>query len=307
MSKRRKKKRPVPNLSPSLFLRSRLDTLWSNEALSRQDNPAIEGDLDAIARGIEPDFLLQTILRAYLSTPVPSRARLDTVLPDWLRKRNYLETLEQMITDQSLDSDLHQQALAWLEGAGRDTKSLTSTLQDLFCQAFYYGDRSQAMAAIFWYTHPKKNRAQGFSFLIDHNPPWDGAIKDVFLSPRRSPKDLIQQFVDTWAEGGMVVKPISAGEVKTKILTALGSNRASKIRLPRDLITNRELFIRQVLSLPNTPGTPAFTADDFDFLSESGEPPEKIMRFEQTVGRRIRLEDGKEAFIVGGPDWDDEE
>ena len=100
---------------------------------------------------------------------------------------------------------------------------------------------------------------------------------------------------------------ISAERAKTVILTALNYNRAAKLRLPQDLIAAREAFIRYVLSLPDAPDTPAFTVDDFDFLAHNGKLPEEIRHFEQTVGRRVRLEDGEEALVMGNPDWEDEE
>ena len=61
-----------------------------------------------------------------------------------------------------------------------------------------------------------------------------------------------------------------------------------------------------MLSLPDEPDTPAFTVDDFNFLARNGKLPEKIIQFEQTVGRRVRMEDGKEILVMGGPDWDEE-
>jgi hypothetical protein len=67
-----------------------------------------------------------------------------------------------------------------------------------------------------------------------------------------------------------------------------------------------------VLSLPDAPDTPAFSTDDFHALSEAGQSAETLSRFEQTVGRRVLMEDGKELFIDASianmdfGDWDDE-
>jgi hypothetical protein len=104
----------------------------------------------------------------------------------------------------------------------------------------------------------------------------------------------------------MELEPVSAERAKTVIMTALNCSRAAKLRLPRDLIAARDEFIRYVLSLPDGPDTPAFVADDFDFLARTGKRPEEVMHFEQTVGRRVRMEDGKELLVMGGPDWDEE-
>jgi hypothetical protein len=72
------------------------------------------------------------------------------------------------------------------------------------------------------------------------------------------------------------------------------------------LIRARDAFERVVLLLPDVPDTPAFTMEDFDFLAHHGERPEGIMHFEQTVGRRVRLDDGEEILIIG-TDWEDED
>ena len=109
-----------------------------------------------------------------------------------------------------------------------------------------------------------------------------------------------------WDRGGMKLETISAERAKTVVLTALNCNRAADLRLPRDLIAARKFFVRFVLPLPDAPDTPAFTLDDFDYLARHGERPEEVVDFEQTVGRRVRMEDGKEVLVMGEPDWEDE-
>ncbi len=310
MSKRKKRKRI--SLSPAAALRPRLDNLWADDALLHKDDTAIEGDLGIIARGVAPDLLVETMLRAYLAASASVRARLDNILPHWLSKRDHVSVLREMLVAQSLDSDLRSQALAWMASLGIDTESLES-LPSLFFDAYYYddeaslGEKSQAYAMVIWYTSPKKRRAQGMGFLLDYNPPWDGSVKDILVSPRRAPKRLLKDILDTWRDGEMEPWSISAERVKTVILTALNCNRAADIRLPRDLIAKRKTFERYVMSLPDAPGTPSFTAEDFDLLARQGKRPEEIMHFEQTVGRRVRLGDGEQLLVLGSPDGDDEE
>ncbi|MCP4542484.1 MAG: hypothetical protein GY832_35640 [Chloroflexi bacterium] len=309
MSKRKKRKKR--SLSPAVVLRPRLDNLWADAALLHKDDPAIEKDLDTVARGIAPDIVTKTVLRAYLAASAPARARLDSVLPRWLSKHDYVSTLKEMMAAQLLDSDLRSQALAWMTSLGIDTESIDN-LPSLFFRAYYYddeallGEKSQAYAMVFWYTSPKKHRARGLGFLLDYNPPWDGSVKDVIVAPRRPPEKLIRGVLDIWKRGDMEPDTVSPERVKTVILTALNCNRVANLRLPRDLIDARETFDRHVMALPDTPDTPAFTMDDFDILVRKGKRPEEIMHFEQTVGRRVRLPDG-EVLVVGNSDWDDEE
>jgi hypothetical protein len=67
------------------------------------------------------------------------------------------------------------------------------------------------------------------------------------------------------------------------------------------LISHREYFLRYILTLPNTPETPTFTHEDFNALIHADRTPESIMAFEQNVGRRVRMDDGEEVFVMGDP------
>ena len=143
MSKRKKKH--ALKISPATTLRPRLD---------------------AIARDVAADFLVVTMLRAYLAAPAPGRGRLDRVVPRWLSQRGYVNTLQDVVAGQALGADVRPAALGWAEAAGVDTRSFECP-PDLFFRAYYYddvrtlGEKSQAYAIVFWYTSPRKKRAQG--------------------------------------------------------------------------------------------------------------------------------------------------
>jgi hypothetical protein len=311
MSKRRRKKRKAVRISPESTLRPRLDSLWAEGALLHKDDGAVEGDLDVLARDVAPGFLVETMLRAYTDAPVPVRARLNDILPGWLSRHEHLSLLKEMVVEHALAQDLRSAAVAWMEAAGLDTRSL-DRVPDPFYQAYYHddeavlGEKSQAYVAVLWYTSARRNRAQGMGFLLDYNPPWDGSVKDILVTPRRSPKRLARDILGVFTRGGMELEPVSAERAKTVIVTGLNCNRAAKLCLPRDLIAAREEFVRHVLSLSDGPDTPAFTVDNFDFLARTGKRPEEVVHFEQTVGRRVRMEGGKELLVMGGPDWDEE-
>jgi len=280
-----------------------MDRLWADESLLHKDDAAIMADLDVLARDVSSEMLVTAMLRAYQAASEAAQSRLDDVLPHWLAQNKHAKTLRDMAVEQSLGPDLRPLALLWLAAAGMDTIELEKQ-PSLFLEAYYYddegqwGDKSQAYVAVFWYTDRRKTRAQGFAFLLDYNPPWDGSVKDVLIPPRRAPRRLLKEFLDIWKSGHMEPASISPQRAKTVILTALNCNREAEIRLPRDMINDRSLFEQLVLSLPDEPDTPAFTMEDFDFLAQHGERPEKIVHTEQTLGHRIRLENGKEAVIV---------
>ncbi len=303
---RKHKKHAAPNLSPIFTLRPRLDALWGNPALSQQTDAALGSAMDAIARGVKADAFLQTILAAYLATPTPTRARLDAFVPRWLRERNLLPTLEALTAQGALQGEPRKQAIAWLTANGVSLQLPEPTPTDLFYQAYDLNDKSQAFVTVLWYVNPKKNRLHGINFLIDHNPPWDGAVKDVMVYPHLDPRDMMRRYIDFWKERGQALTPIDGATAKTRVLHALECNRASEIRLPHDLIANRDAFARFVLALPDAPDTPTFTDDDWTFLRNNGQTPEAISHYEQTVGRRVRMDDGKELLVMGAPGWDDE-
>jgi hypothetical protein len=304
--KRHKKGSTVAAIPPISSLRPRLDALWNSTALPDQDQSATYADLDAVIQGVKPALFLPTMLRAYTAAPAEAQARLDEVLPLWLRDRDYVATIEDLVAQGMLDGALQQQAIQWIASTGHDPLAALTEWNSFF-RADFSGDDSQAALILLWYTSRNQHRVQGFNFLIDYNPPWDGSIKDIMLYPQRSPQAAITQFVDGWrARVPVPMRQIDAVEAKQKIIEALARNDEAKIRLPEDLITSREAFVQHVLTLPDGPQTSSFTLEDFDFLCRNGERPEAITRYEQTVGRRVRMPDGKELLVMGGDlDWDE--
>lgn len=306
-NKQRKKGSSGPAISPLSALRPRLDVRWSTPTLPEQDQDALYADLDAITQGIKPALFLPIMLRAYSAAPTAAQARLDEVVPVWLQDRQYGGVLEELVARGDIAIEHQQQAMDWLTAAGGDTGKLAALAEwTHFFRADFTGDDSQAALLLLWYTTRQQQRVQGFNFLIDYNPPWEGSVKDIIAYPQRSPKAAVAEFVDTWrARMHTSAEQIDAAEAKQTILDALICNREAAIRLPQDLITSRDLFVRYVLTLPDGPDTPAFTAEDFDALCQNGERPERLMHFEQTVGRRVRMGDGKEILVMGNPSWDD--
>jgi hypothetical protein len=236
------------------------------------------------------------------------RSWLAEMLPAWLRDRQYGGVLEELVATGSIAVEQQQHAIDWLASIGSDPGTLAVLAEwHHFYHAESTGDDSEAAMILLWYTNRQQQRVHGMNFLIDYNPPWDGAVKDIIVYPQRSPRAAITEFVDTWrARMHHSVRQVDAVEAKQAILDALECNREAGIRLPQDLITSRDLFLRYVLTLPGWPDTPDFTAEDFDTLSRNGERPEADMHYEQTVGRRVRTADGKEILIMGGGlDWDE--
>lgn len=300
MSKKKPAKRP--NLSPAAFLRIRLDTLWSTPGLPQESAEKIAGDLEVLARGVTADFFLSTLLRASLTASEAARARLDTVIPAWLVHREYAGILAEAIQDGTLEDELLDQATRWLQAA--DVEVPVVSPQETFYKAFHYSNEFQGLLMIFWYANVRKTKAQGMGFLLDYNPPWEGAVKDIALYPKSSPEELVELITTEWEDLGMFLEAIDATQAATELVNVLLCNRAQVIRLPKDLISARDPFIRHVLPLLKAPDLPVFTAEDFDQLSQEGKTPEELIFIEHTQGGRMRLSDGKEILVMrDDDDW----
>lgn len=297
--KKRKQKRSTPNLSPIVQLRPRLDRLLSDETLAEKAPESLRTDLDNVFKGLKPFEFLPVLLRAYPYAPEQVQTRLDEMLPEWLSEHGYTDTLLDLLKKHRIDPKEEQRAQAWLTSAGADVSVLQEEREEsLFYGAYTYSDESQGMVVIYWYTDHRRYEVRGMSFLLDFNPPWEGSVKDITVLPQRSPERAVQEYVGMLRQRGMPLEPLGAAEAKREVLKGLMINRREKIRLPRDLIYARKPFLQHVLSLPDMPETPRFTAQDFETLSHTGKTPESISHYEQTVGRRVRMADGKEVLVM---------
>jgi hypothetical protein len=307
MGKRDKQRQPERRGAGLSSLRPRLDQLLRGESLAQADQGALYEGLDALTSGIKPAIFLPTIIAAVNAAPEVAQAPLDQLVPGWLSEHEYLATLSELVTRQSLGAEQQPRALAWLAAAGADTGELAAELAawDPFYDAYRISNPSQGTLMIFWYASPRKHRVQGLSLLLDFEPPWNGAVKDAMRYPQRTPEAAIEEFVDLWADRGMTPARLTAIEAKQEAIEALEHNRESNIRLHADLVSAREHFLRYVLALPDGPDTPAFTAADFDYLAKHGQNPEAIRRQEQMFGYRTRLPNGQEVQILRGPGDDD--
>jgi hypothetical protein len=307
--RKRKQRRSTPNLPPIVMLRPRLDELLGDKTLIKKDSQVLKTDLSAVFKGLDLYEFLPVLLRACANASTQVQARLDAVVPEWLGERGYLGSLFELLEQgrASYEDKDRRRVVTWLRAAGADVSGLQEPqAEECFYQAYMYADESQGVIIVLWYTDSRRRKVRGMNFLVDFNPPWEGAVKDIAVFPQGSPDRVTREYVDFWTRRGLLLKRLSASEVKREILECLEVNRHEGIRLPRDLIRARDLFLEHVLSLPDLPDTPPFTAEDFDTLASAGETPESLSHFEQTVGRRVRMEDGQEVFIMGKPFDEDE-
>jgi len=308
MAKKKKQNRG-PNLSPLSLLRPRLDGLLNNPSWVAHDAAAIYADLTAVVKGTAPSAYLPILLKTVNDADQPIQQRLTALLPTWLQQMATVDELVDLVEQGNLQPQEISSATKLLHACGVEVSATAAGDDHAFYSAYYGADDlgSQGFLIILWYANRQQNRVRGLSFLLDFNPPWDGAVKDVMTLPQRSPREMVAQFVDRWRnnEVSVAIDKLDAVAAKQRMFAALACNRTQQIRLPRDLIAIREIFANHVLALPDDPATPSFTLADFDELAQVGQPAESLVHTEQTLGRRVRLEDGKELLIVGNP-FDDE-
>jgi hypothetical protein len=299
------KKRKLPKHLRLSMLRPKLGTLLNTETLLEMEDATLRRELDTLFKGLDPEAFLPVLVKTACDAMPEVQARLNNTIPKWIEDQDYSEPLLKVAEQRSLNAAEKRCIEEWLERSGIPQHELEKIEKnpDLFYKAYTHTDEfgSQGFIIVIWYTDQRKRRATGFQFLIDHNPPWEGALKDNITLPKRRTEDLVRRMVNFWEERGVSPVEINPAEAKRDILVALEHNREEKIRLPKDLIPYRDLFIEQILSLPDTPETPEFTPEDFDKLSKTGKTPESINLFERAVGRRIRTDDGEEIFVMRTP------
>lgn len=298
-----KKKKPqrAPNLSPLSLLRPRLDGLLNNPEWATGNATTIYADLNAVVKGIDATAYLPILLKTVNDAAPITQQRLTELLPTWLEQAGAVDELATLVEQGNLQPQELLRAGTLLQAVGVAVSPVSAEAGHAFHSAYYGADElgSQAFLIFLWAANRQQSRVRGLSFLIDFNPPWDGAVKDVMTLPQRSPREMVEQFVDRWRhqEVGMDIEQLDAPAAKQRLIEVLSCNRTHKIRLPHDLVVIRDLVAKHLLALPDAPNTLPFTLVDFDELARSGESAESITHMEQTIGHRVRLGDGTEIIV----------
>ena len=307
MKKRKEKRQSTQQIeSDRLELRQRLEQELSQVVL------ATEGESDLIARledgmqGVSLDAYLPALLELYPILSPEIQNQLDTHVPPWLYERNESRLLAKLMRNRDLSAVVRERARLWMQAAWSPTAPVEAAGDISFYQAYHYSDDSQGIIILLWFSDAQRRQAAGMSFLIDYNPPWEGAIKDIGDLPPCPLKQAVRRYVNPWMQRGLKLEKVGAAEAKRIIIQRLDVNRREKIRLPRDLVRSRQLFLEHVLTLPDLPDTLPFTETDFLWLSKLEKTAESIRAFEHAVGRRVRLPDGQEVIVMGDPFDDDD-
>ncbi len=304
MAKKAQKQQHSPNLPPGTLLRARLDGLFNHPEWVDQSTEKLGADLDVVTRGVKANDYLLVMLKATAVATATVQQRMLEVVPDWLQKNEGLAQLKLLVERNTVAGSEEALAIAWLQALGLPITKIVTTADKHFFAAYYGADDlgSQAILIFLFYTNSQRSRVSGFQFLIDFNPPWEGALKDGFQLPQRGPEEAIRQFITPWEEKNeLQMDPVNANWTRDRLIEAMLCNRSQKIRLRREIAAIGYLIISHLLNLPAGPETPAFSLADFDELLNlnTGKTTEELAHFEKTVGRRVRMDDGKEVVYMG--------
>ncbi len=304
-----KKKHSAPKISPLATIQFRITTfLASADALS-SDRTAWKTHLDALVQGIKPEQFFGFFLPASRNAHEQIIENIKAFLPEWVAANAYAPAFREFITKAMLEGENYPFSAA-LTGAlnidvAGEVEAKLQAAQNLFVEAFAHDDKEWQCSIIgFWYTDKRKYQQHGFSLLIDRNPPWNGAVKDFFLITSGQ-VSYVKQGLSHAFNGfnGPRQHKRTETEVKELIFRAFQDSKKNGIRLPHDLIAEKDAFWNFWSKLPDTPLTEGFTREDFNALLRNGKTAESIMHYEQTVGREI-IGDNGERIFVGADDAD---
>lgn len=251
MSKKsRKKSRPM-NITREERAEMQLTELFRKEAFAGKNAEMFGFRLDAIFSKMKAHEIIPVLLNACGKAQPEIQGELDKSLPGWIAERGYDETVLKLLEQRRLPEANRLRVQAWLESTGVDASAIEKAQeQSHFYKAYIHTDDSQGVIMVFWYGDNRRRKIRGMGFLLDFNPPWEGAIKDIILFPLREPSEAQREFVESWEERGMKLNPLEEAEAKSAVLKYLEVNRKEAIRLPRDLRLARQEFLENIRSRP---------------------------------------------------------
>lgn len=299
-----KQKRTTAQPNPAI----RLSGLRQRLAALLADNMAddeLGAALSRLTDGLKPASFLPMLVSAFADASEESRAQLGQAVGDWLQAKGLLGALRELDARQPFDTPAREAVVAWLAAGGVEAvEHKPLDLADLFVGAYEIGDIYQASPTLLWYTDARRRRVMSAAFLIDNQPPWHGALKDVAISTHRDVAQAEDRLFGHWYARGVEPEPIPAPAAKTRILSALAQNRAQGIRLPADVAAAREVLMPLLFALPDAEDTPQISADEIEAMVTEGRSVENLRLEERTMGFQTRLPEGEVVRLLPDPEDD---
>lgn len=298
-----KKSRPSPQPNPAIRLSGlpvRLSQLFAGGAA---DGPALFAELDRLTEGLKPGSFLPLVVGAVYDAPEARRAGLAPLVGEWLRERGLLGALGELEARSMSQNPARGLARGWLEAGGiAPSDEVALDPAELFLDAYELGEPSQDSPTLFWYEDARRRKVCSAAFLVDFEPPWDGAVKDLAFRRHRDPVEATDRFLGLWRSRGVEPRPMDAETASQRVWAALRQNQARGIRLPADFVAAMPQILPFLLALPASPEAPPLSADEVEAMAREGRSPESIRQEEQLLGYQTRMPDGKVIRIMRPPD-----
>jgi hypothetical protein len=297
-----KKSQQSAQQNPAIRLSSlgpRLENLF---AVSSSDAHTLFRELDRLTQGLKPASFLPLLVGALAATPETQRAILGQPLSEWLRERGLLEplqTLESRRTFKEPDRSVARDLLA--AGGVSLAPDVAVNPADLFLAAYEFGETSQDSPTMFWYEDERRRRVCSASFLVDFEPPWEGALKDVAFARHRNLDEGLSEYRLQWRLSELEPIPIDAATLAQRVWQALRQNQAQGIRLPADFIAVLPQIMPLLSALPIASGAAPLSATEIDSLTTTGRSAESIRMEERRFGFQTRLPDGSVIRVMPPP------
>jgi hypothetical protein len=293
--------RPNPAILLS-GLRPRLGRLFAE---APADEAGLHAELDRLTAGLKPASFLPILAGTFAATPEEQRAQLDNAVGAWLHLRGLLPELHTLDARQGLDPTARPLAHAWLEAGGLTPMEQEMVdLADLFLEAYFLDEEMQDSPTLFWYADARRRRVRCASFLVDFQPPWDGAVKDLAFFNARDIEDGRSDFFRVWQRSDAQPKPLDAAAITGMLWKALAQNQAAGIRLPADVISARGVVMPMLYALAERHGVPTLSPDEVEAMVTQGRSAESIRREERRFGYQMRLADGSVIRLIRDEDDD---
>jgi hypothetical protein len=295
-----KKAQPHAKPNPAIRLsnlRTRFVQLFAAE---EPDAAYLQAELQRLTDGLKPASFLPLLAGAYADVQETGRAALDAPIREWLQTQGLLAQLRDLEERQAIPGAGQPIARAWLEASGITPAPLPSDadLADLLIAAYEVANPIQASTVIFWHADGRRRQVRSLTCLIDYEPPWEGALKDVAHHEARDFDKALGSYQRLWREHGLEAERVGLPAAAQRVWAALRQSRAQQIRLPIDFSTRFGDVVPLLLALPLPPNTPTLTLEELGDLALNGRSPEDLWDEEKAIGYQMRMDDGSIVRIT---------
>lgn len=298
-----KKPRPAAQPNPAIRLSNLGPRLAQLFASAPDDPAALYAELDRFTGGLKPGSFLPIVVGAVFNVPEPQREQLEPLVGGWVRERELLGALGELGARQLARDPARGVARSWLEAGGVAlADEVDADPAELFLAAFELGEPSQDAPTLFWYEDARRRRVCSASFLLDFQPPWEGAVKDLAYGTYRDFDRAQTTYFSLWKKRDLQPRRIDAATAAERVWQALRQNQAQGIRLPADFILALPQVLPFLLALPTPPDVEPLSLAEIETLATTGRTPESIRQEEKLLGYQTRMPDGSVLRIFRPPE-----